>query len=104
MRWVSRLMTSVAAVLLVTGGAYATTGESEASMEAAWASAVKSGTLEAYTAFVLEYPDSELAHAACKKLFGVKAVAAGAKSSDSTIPDDEEESSVGLFPGMFRII
>jgi hypothetical protein len=102
MKWIGRLTTSVAAVLLMTGGGSASTAK--VSDDAAWAEVVKSNTLEAYAKFAVMYPDSKHAQLAYSKLFGVTPVTADTKPDGMAILDDEGESAPGLLPGVLRII
>lgn len=103
MRWVGRLMTSAAALLLATGGVSATTQASGAPEDIAWATAVKSNSLEAYAEFVMQYPESRHTPVAYNRLFGVETISSEANSSGVAM-DDETESDPGLLPGIFRMI
>jgi hypothetical protein len=73
MRWVGRLMTSVAAVVLTTGGASAALETTANPVDTAWAETVKRGTLEAYAAFAMTFPESEHAQTAYSRLSTVVA-------------------------------
>jgi hypothetical protein len=101
-------MTTVAAVLLTTGGASASTGESGSLADAAWAAAVKSDSLEAYAGFVMSYPESAHARVAYDRLSGIEpaSTAAGARPQAATLlgDDQSEKSAPGNLPGMIMII
>jgi hypothetical protein len=108
MRWIGRLMTSVAAVLLTTGGVSASTGHAGISADAAWAAARASDSLEAYAAFVITYPDSAHARSAYNRLSGAEAASTRDNASSESSPlftDDRNQSSApGILPGMIMII
>ena len=106
MRWVSRLMTSAAAVLLATGGGVAQSrAESHAPADAAWADAEQSGTLEAYTNFVLTYPESRHARSAYMKLSGAEHAVDPASGGEPNMADDNSVTSTpGMLPGAIMII
>ena len=70
MKWLGRLMTSGAALLLTAGGATAASMRAPAPADAAWAEAIKSDTLEAYATFAMMYPESKHAPAAYGRLSG----------------------------------
>jgi hypothetical protein len=102
-------MTSVAAVLLTTGGISASTGDAgTSSADAAWAAARASDSLEAYAAFVMTYPDSAHARSAYNKLSGAEAASTHDNASSEGSPlftDDRNQSSEpGILPGMIMII
>lgn len=90
MRWVGRLMTSVAAVVLTAGGASAAGFEKTASPDAAWATTVKRGTLEAYAAFAMTFPESEHTQTAYSKLSTV------AERRQAPVDDGQEDEIKSL--------
>jgi hypothetical protein len=105
MRWVGRLMTSVAAVLLTTGGVSASTTEIGTPADTAWAAAAKSDSLEAYAAFVMAYPESDHARAAYTRLLRTGTTATGAVTVPKSGPlFGSETSSPGILPGTIMII
>jgi hypothetical protein len=108
MRWVARLMTSVAAVLLTTGGVPASARDAGTPADAAWAAAVASDSLEAYAAFVMTYPDSAHARSAYSRLSGAKAAStrdnAGSEAAPLFTDDRNQSSAPGILPGMIMII
>ena len=73
MKWLGRLMTSGAALLLTAGGATAASIRAHPPADAAWAEAIKSDTLEAYPTFAMMYPESKHAPAAYGRLSGWQA-------------------------------
>jgi len=104
MKWIGRLMTSVAAVLVTAGGVSASTGPSASPADAAWDEAAKSDSLEAYAAFVMMYPDSEHARVAYDRLSGAN-TASIIKALRSGVPlIGDEQSSFDVFPGVLNII
>ena len=104
MKWLGRLMTSGAALLLTAGGATATSIRAPTPADAAWAEAVKSDTLEAYAAFAMMYPESKHAPAAYGRLSGSQAGANPKPKETSILGDDESEASTsGLLPRLLLI-
>ena len=105
MKWLGRLMTSVAALLLTIGGVSAASMRGPAPADVAWAEAIRSDTLEGYAAFVMTYPESEHARAAYRRLSGAEARAIAAPGEVSIVGDDENEASApGLLPSLILII
>lgn len=108
MRWVGRLMTSVAAVLLTAGGASASSENAVTSVDAAWAAAARSDSLEAYAAFVIDHPDSAHARVAYSRLLGIELAPAADLATAANAPlvsgDRDTKSSPGISPGMIMII
>jgi hypothetical protein len=108
MRWVARLMTSVAAVLLTTGGVSASTRDADTPADAAWTATVASDSLEAYATFVMMYPDSVHARSAYNRLSGAEAASSrdNASSEGSLLFTDEQNqrSTPGILPGIMMII
>jgi hypothetical protein len=99
MRWVGRLMTSAAAIVLAAGGASAASEKTASPADAAWASAVKRGTLEAYAAFAMTFPESEHAQAAYTRL-STAAVRREARVDDG---QGEETKSLGIMSWMLVV-
>jgi len=109
MKWITRFMTSAAAVLLSAGGVSASTQVADTPADAAaWATAVASDSLEAYATFVMMFPDSKHARSAYNRLSGAEAGSSrDAASSEGTplLMDDQNQSSApGILPGMIMII
>ena len=105
MKWLARLMTSVAALLLTLGGASAASIRVPTPADAAWAEAVKSDTLEAYAAFAMTYPESKHAPAAYGRLSGSQADAIAMPAVTSNHGDEENEAGTpGLLPGLLLIV
>lgn len=105
MRWLGRLMTSAAALLLAAGGAGAASMRAPSPAEAAWAEAVKSDTIEAYASFAMMYPESRHASVAYSRLSGSQAGANGAPTVSAVLDDDESEAgTAGLRAEVLRII
>ena len=103
MKWLARLMTSVAALLLALGGASAASIRVPTPADAAWAEAVKSDTLEAYAA--MTYPESKHAPAAYGRLSGSQADAIAMPAVTSNHGDEENEAGTpGLLPGLLLIV
>jgi hypothetical protein len=107
MKWVGRLMTSVAAMLLTTGGLSASTVGTESAPDAAWAAAVRSDSLEAYAAFAMMYPESPQAAAAYAKLSGTDTasmIATELAGASFRSDDGSTTSSPGMLPGTIMLI
>jgi hypothetical protein len=108
MRWVARLMTSVAAVLLTTNGVPASARDAGTPADAAWAATVASDSLEAYATFVMMYPDSVHARSAYNRLSGAEAAPirddAGSEAAPLFADDRNQSSAPGILPGMIMII
>ena len=105
MKWLARLMTSVAALLLTLGGASAASIRVPTPADAAWAEAVESDTLEAYAAFAMTYPESKHAPAAYGRLSGSQADAIAMPAVTSNYGDEENEAGTpGLLPGLLLIV
>jgi len=102
MRWVGRLVTSVAAMLLTAGGASGSTTATP--VDAAWAAAAASDSLEAYATFVMTYPHSKYARLDYNRLSGLEAASAGSFARPEGTPlfadDHGNANSPGLSPGM----
>ena len=102
MNRVQRLLASVAAALLTSGGASAST-------VSAWNEAVMKDTLEAYAEFAMNYPDSKLADLAYRKLsgadldtFAMNAAPSAGVAGSAT--DDNVASDPDFAPGWVRLI
>jgi hypothetical protein len=106
MKWVARLMSSVAAMLLAAGGASASTGAPSTPADVAWAAAAKSDSLEGYAAFAMTYPDSEHAGSAYDRLSGAAAISGGgaAPLPAGTPSSDDRQMDQGPLNGKFMII
>ena len=108
MRWVNRLMTSVAAVLLTAGGASALTQDPGTAAEAAWSAAAKVDSLEAYAEFLMAFPDSDHARAAYNRLAQPAMASSGValQSEDALVWNGSQagRSSPEILPGTIMII
>ena len=104
MKWLGRLMTSGAALLLTAGGATAASIRAPPPADGAWAEAIKSDTLEAYATFAMMYPESKHAPAAYGRLSGSLAGANAKPTETAILGDDESEAGTsGLLPRLLLI-
>lgn len=108
MKWMNRLLGSVAAVLVTAGGASASTPGYETPAEAAWSAAVRAGSLEAYAEFLLAYPDNEHAAEAYGRLTlsAVTPVESDGKADVAALwgVGQTGKSSPAILPGTIMII
>jgi hypothetical protein len=101
MRWLGRLMTSAAAVLLAAGGASAwTRAPAPSSDSVAWDAAVESDSVEAYAAFLLAYPRSQHAPLAYDRLSGLAATTTGAEAAATRALLFSEAAGESSAPGI----
>ena len=99
MKWVGRLMASAAAVVLTAGGASAAFEKTASPADAAWAGAVKRGTLEAYAAFAMTFPESEHAQAAYNRL----STAAVRREARADNGQEDKIKSLGIMSWMLVV-
>jgi hypothetical protein len=107
MKWVTRLMASVAAVLVTAGGASALPQEPGSAAEAAWSAAVDADSIEAYAEFLMTYPDSKHTPEAYNRLNQVALSPAHGVPAQSTIAWSGGQSgrtSPEILPGSIMII
>lgn len=104
MKWIARLMTSAAAVVVAASGAAASVGSHASPADAAWDEVVKNDTLEAYATFVMMYPESKHARSAYDRLAGVN-IGSSIRTIRPGAPlMGDDLSSPDVFPGFLNII
>lgn len=103
-----RLLAFAAATpLAMTGVASASVDGVAPSVERAWAQTVEQGTLEAYASFAMDYPDSDFALEAHKRLQSVSVMPVRTDAVSDDADDDRAEgtsSGPGFIPDNLMIV